>query len=146
MIKKLNSTELNLDFSGGPKSWFDLWHTHVDLTGEGNQDWPSRRKYLETLLKTFDFLKQQLQLYPHEFQLWIMIDENDSGQDCVYIHTKNPNANNFPIKVAADSKIRIKDESLKKFVGSLSFEKVRVSTSDGDVYYLFEKGTGIGLV
>jgi hypothetical protein len=75
-----------------------------------------------------------------------MIDENDSGDDCVYIHTKNPNADNFPIKVTADNKNAIKDKDLKEFVDSLDFERVRIETSDGDIYYLFDKRTGISLV
>jgi hypothetical protein len=138
--------ELNLDFSGGPKSWFDLWHTHVDWDGKGNKDWTTRQKYLEEVLNTFNQLKLKLKTYPHDFQLWIMIDENESGDDCVYIHTKNPNADNFPIKVKADNKNTIKNKDLKEFVDSLDFEKVRVGASDGYVYYLFEKGTGITLV
>jgi hypothetical protein len=73
--------ELNLDFSGGPKSWFDFWHTHVDWDGQGNKNWETRRMYLGQILETFDQLKQKLRTYPHDFQLWIMIDENDSGQD-----------------------------------------------------------------
>ena len=138
--------ELNLDFSGGPKSWFDLWHTHVDWDGRGNKDWETRKVYLEQIFGTFDQLKQKLRTYPHDFQLWIMIDENDSGQDRVYIYTKNPNADNFPIKVAADNKNGIKDKNLKHFVDSLDLERVRVKTSDGDIYYLFDKEAGISLV
>ena len=75
-----------------------------------------------------------------------MIDENDSWDDCVYIHTKNPNADNFPLKVTTDNKNEIKDKDLKQFVDKLDFERVRVKTSDGDVYYLFDKETGISLV
>jgi hypothetical protein len=138
--------ELNLDFSGGPKSWFDLWHTHVDWDGKGNKDWKTRGKYLKQIIGTFEQLKQKLQAYPHDFQLWIMIEESDSGQDSVYIHTKNPNADNFPIKVTADNKNEIKNKDLKQFVDSLDFEKVRVKTSDGDIYYLFDKRVGISLV
>ncbi|WKZ58825.1 MAG: hypothetical protein QY309_13210 [Cyclobacteriaceae bacterium] len=138
--------ELNLDFSGGPKSWFDLWHTHVDWDRKGNKDWLTRKKYLRELLETFDQLRLKLRTYPHDFQLWIMIDENDSGDDCVYIHTKNPNADNFPIKVTADNKNAIKDKDLKEFVDSLDFDRVRIVTSDGDIYYLFDKRTGISLV
>ena len=80
------------------------WHTHVDWDGKGNHDWKTRKKYLKQLLDQFDQLKLKLRTYPHDFQLWIMIDENESGDDCVYIHTKNPNADNFPIKVTADNK------------------------------------------
>lgn len=138
--------EINLDFSGGPKSWFDLWHSHLDWDGKGNRDWKTRKKYLEEILETFDQLKQKLQTYPHDFQLWIMINEKDTGQDCVYIHTQNPNADNFPIKVTADYKNGIKDRDLREFVDSLDFEKIRVKASGGDIYYLFDKGTGISLL
>jgi len=140
------SKELDLDVSGGPKSWFNLWHTHVDWHGKGNSDWNTRKKHLEKIFKIFDELKQKFRTYPHDFQLWIMIDEKDSGQDCVYAHTKNPNADNFPIKVVADSKNEIKDKHLKQFLESLDFERLRVKRSEGDIYYLFEKGTGISLV
>lgn len=136
---------MNLDFSGGPKSWFDFWHTHVDWDGKGNKDWKTREKYLNELLKTFNELKVKLQDYPNDFQLWIMIDENESGDDCVYIHTKNPNADNFPLKVKADNKNKIKNGDLRNFVDSLDFERVRIKTSEGDIYYLFENGTGLSL-
>lgn len=138
--------ELNLDFSGGPKSWFDLWHTHADWDRKGNKDWNTRKKYLEQLLETFDQLKLKLQTYPNDFQLWVMIDENNSGDDCVYIHTKNPNSDNFPITVKSNKENKIKNKELKEFVNSLTFEHVRVETSEGDIYYLFEKATGISLV
>lgn len=138
--------ELNLDFSGGPKSWFDLWHMHVDWDGKGNKDWGTRKEYLRQLLETFDQLKLKLKAYTHDFQLWIMIDENESGDDAVYIHTKNPNADNFPVKVKADNRNTIEDKDLKEFVDSLDFERVRVETSEGYIYYLFDKDTGISLV
>jgi hypothetical protein len=138
--------ELKLDFSGGPGSWFDLWHTHVDWDGKGNKDWKTRKKYLREILEMFDEFKRDLQTYPYDFQLWIIVDENDSAQDSVYIHTKNPNVENFPIKLKADGENGIKDQRLKKFVDSLAFERVRVRTNGGDIYYLFAKGTGISLV
>ena len=138
--------ELNLDFSGGPKSWFDLWHTHLDWDGIGNRNWETRKIFLEEILETFDQLKSNLMSYPNDFQLWIMIDEKDSGQDGIYIHTENPNADNFPLKLAADNTNGIKDRDLRQFLDSLDLEKVRVRTSEGDVYYLFEKGSGISLV
>jgi hypothetical protein len=138
--------KLNLDFSGGQMSWFDLWHTHVDWDSKGNKDWKTRKKYLKQLLDTFDQFSQKLKTYPHDFQLWIVIHENESGDDCVYIHTKNPNADNFPIKVTADNKNNIKNKVLKEFVDSLDFEKVRIETSDGYIYYLFDKDIGISLV
>src|SRR3546814_19062269 len=31
------------------------------------------------------------------YQSWIYIQDDDSSQDAVYFHTKNPNADNFPV-------------------------------------------------
>jgi hypothetical protein len=135
--------EINLDFSGGPKSWFDLWHTHVDWDGEGNKDWGKRKEFLDKLIKLFGQFKSELKKYPHDFQLWVTIDDKDSGQDAVYIHTKNPNGDNFPIKVPGDKIIKTKNKELKKFIETSGFDLIRYVTEDGDIYYLFEGGTGI---
>src|SRR5258708_27262684 len=101
--------KLELDFSGGPKSWFDLWHTHVDWGGEGNKDWKKREKFLTELLGLYEQYKVSLSKYPRDYQLWVKIDDKDSGQDAVYIHTKNPNTDNFPIKVLGDKIIKTKN-------------------------------------
>ncbi|MFN5169407.1 MAG: hypothetical protein ACK5DD_07270 [Cyclobacteriaceae bacterium] len=137
---------LNLDFSGGQKSWFDFWHIHVDRDGRGNKDWETREKYLKQLIETYYQLKSKLKTYPNDFQLWIMIDEHESKSDCVYIHTRNPNADNFPTKATSDNKNSIRDKNLKKFIDSLDFERVRIKTIDGDIYYLFRKDVGTSLV
>ena len=102
-----------LDFSGGPKSWFDLGHTHVDWDGDGNKDWKNRERFLTELFGLYDQYKSELKKYPREYQLWVTIDDNDSGQDAVYIHTMNPNADNFPIKVPGDEVLKTKNKKLK---------------------------------
>jgi hypothetical protein len=137
--------ELKLDFSGGSQSWFDFWHTHVDWDGKGNTNWKTREKYLIKLLAIFQDLKIKLNDFPNDFQLWILLDEKDSEEDSVYIHSKNPNADNFPLKVKADKINSIKDKELKEFVDSLNLELVRFETSDGYIYYLFDRETGISL-
>jgi len=137
--------KIKLDFSGGPKSWFDLWHTHVDWDGEGNKDWKKREMFLAELFGLYDQYKSELKKYPQEYRLWVTIDDNDSGQDAVYIHTKNPNADNFPIKVPGDKVLKTKNKQLKTFLGASAFDIIRYETKDGDIYYLFDKGTGIGL-
>jgi hypothetical protein len=75
-----------------------------------------------------------------------MIDQNDSGEDCVYVYTKSPNIDNFPMKVTTDNNDEIKSKGSKQFLDVLNFERVRVKTCDGDIYYLFDKGVGISLV
>lgn len=136
---------LNIDLSGGPNSWFDFWHTHVDWNGKGNTDWKTREAYLKKLLKIFNDLRLKLQHYPHDFQLWLVIYENDSGADSVYLHTRNPNRKNFPLKVRPNKKSATKNQDLKKFVDSLDLHNVSIQTKDGSIYYLFDTEVGTQL-
>lgn len=139
--------QIKLDFSGGPKSWFDLWHTHVDWDGEGNGDWEKRKQFINELLNLYEEYKIKLKEYPLDFQLWITIDDSDSGQDAVYIHSKNPNSDNFPINVPGNSKIRTQNKELKVFLKNSSLEIIKYEPEDGsgDIYYLYDKKIGIKL-
>lgn len=137
---------IQLDFSGGNNSWFDLWHTHVDWKGEGNKNWTKRKKFLGELIQLYNQYKSELKDYPHDYQLWITIDDADSGQDAVYIHTKNPNADNFPIKVPSDKIINTKNKDLIAYLGSTNFDWLRYVSGEGDIYYLFDTTIGISLV
>ncbi len=44
------------------------------------------------------FLKQLEQLNK-PFQTWVCIHEEDAGADAVYVHTPNPNAQDFPLEL-----------------------------------------------
>jgi hypothetical protein len=134
-----------LDFSGGPGSWFDLWHTHVDWKGEGNKNWTVREKFLTKLFRLFRQYKTALKSYPNDYQLWIEIDVNDSGEDAVYIHTKNPNSDNFPIKVPGDKIIRTRNAKLQALLKSTDLEIIRYKSKAGYIYYMFDKSVGITL-
>lgn len=139
------SKGMQLDFSGGPKSWFDLWHTHVDWRGKGNGNWIVRKRSITKLLRLYEEFKEALKKYPHDYQLWIAIDVMDSGQDAVYIHTKNPNADNFPLKVPGDKIIRTRNAKLQAFLLSCGFEIIRYKSKDGYLYLLYDRMTGIPL-
>ena len=97
--KRLLNNDLNiyfdrLDFN----SWFDFWHDHPDWDGYGNISWKHRRQHLNALIRRFEFVKEKLRDRVDDFQTFCIIDCNDSSQDAVYIHTKNPNQDNFPVK------------------------------------------------
>lgn len=138
-------TDLDLDFSGGQNSWFDLWHTHVDWEGQGNRNWKLRQVYLNQLIELFTELKRELKQYPKDYQLWIIIDEQDSAEDAVYIHSKNPNEDNFPL-VVEDITPNIKNKKLKTFINSLDLTVVQVDTMEEKLFYLFDKKVGIPLI
>lgn len=135
-------TKLKLDFSGGENSWFDLWHTHVDWKGEGNKNFKTRLGYLKQLLIEFENLKTKLSKYPNNFQTWIVIDELDSSEDSIYIHTKNPNSENFPLKIPNKKSWNTNNQDLSNFMAQTGMEIIEVEYFDGKVFYLFDKNYG----
>ncbi|MBF0598405.1 hypothetical protein [Faecalibacter rhinopitheci] len=138
--------ELDLDFSGGPNSWFDFWHTHVDWDGEGNKNFKIRLNYLQELLKLYENIKKELNLYPNNYQIWIVIDEKDSSEDAVYIHTKNPNNENFPLKIDNTKIWKTDNEDLSNFILQTGLEIIEVEYYDGKGFYLFDKNIGESII
>ena len=78
----------------GPCDWYHHWHKHVDWEREGNNDHFVRRACLEALVAMM--LKARKQLHGGgPYQVWLRVDESDSGQDCFFVHTPNPHSD-FP--------------------------------------------------
>jgi hypothetical protein len=134
-----------IDFSGGERSFFDFWHLHVDFDEDGNKDWKSRKKYLDEQIKAFYYLKTKLVNYPHSFQLWIGIDEDDSSQDGVYIHSPNPNNDYFPHLVDNDEKINFKSLELRDYLINSGLTLIKSTNLDTNYYFLFDKSFGTPL-
>lgn len=135
-------TDLNLDFSGGENSWFDLWHEHPDMNGKGNGSPSLRTETLNKLLETYSFLKTQLKSYPDAYQIWMLVSENDSGEDAVYIHTANPNGTPFPIQLDFCPGYNGSTQQINEFVGSTGFTVAEAIFDDEKYFYLFENGVG----
>ncbi len=76
--------------------WYDLHHIHVDF-GYGNLSWKHRKSHLIALFELFNDLKEKFKNRIEDYQIFCRIILNDSRDDALYIHTKNPNENNFPI-------------------------------------------------
>lgn len=78
-------------------SWYDFWHRHLDFSGLGNSSLKIRREHIKAHIALYSKLLQQLESLNKPFQTWVCIHEEDSGADAVYVHTPNPNANDFPV-------------------------------------------------
>ena len=83
-------------FAVEPGEWFDYMHWHPDWFGMGNVRWRQRRAHLAALFTMFRRLAAQTAAWDRAHQVWVQIDAIDSAQDAVYLHTPNPNADNFP--------------------------------------------------
>ncbi|MGJ7913844.1 hypothetical protein, partial [Neobacillus sp. LXY-1] len=93
--RQVNNINLELD----NESWFEFYHIHLDWEGVGNGSVHIRREHIKAYLALYKRVLNELNMFEKPFQSWILLDEGDSGQDAVYIHTPNPNRDNFPLKV-----------------------------------------------
>lgn len=78
-----------------PSSWYDLWHTHVDWRSEGDRSPKKRQVFLQVLFTLFRRLASQARQRT-ACQVWLLVYPANSGQDAVFVHTPNPNHDNFP--------------------------------------------------
>lgn len=76
--------------------WYDRMHWHVDWPGLGNMSWRERRSHLEALFAMYRDLLGKTAGWSVPHQCWLQINAVDSSQDAVYLHTPNPNRENFP--------------------------------------------------
>lgn len=136
----MDSVIENLDFS--ENSWFDLWHTHVDWDGAGNENWEVRLSFLNKLVATYEAVKEKLQKYPNNFQIWIMISEFESTEDTIYIHTPNPNSKNYPFKIEEGETPTFLNQQLGEFLQSSPLDIVVVRFNGRKYFYLFDKRFG----
>jgi hypothetical protein len=113
-------------FAVQPSGWYDYMHWHADWPGLGNLRWKERREHLRALFTMFRRLLAETEGWTTPHQVWLHIDAYDSSQDAVYLHTANPNADNFPSRFAGvmwDAEI---PERLREFVDDPSWQFGRV--------------------
>ena len=115
-------------------SWFDLWHTHVDWSAQAEHA-PERcsHHFLElfTIWDEVDRIGCQLKT---PWQSWVLIDPVSPSEDAVYLHTLNPNQDNFPYPFE-DVKWGVElPVWLTEYVSNMNVEMGR-SEPTGDVLY-----------
>lgn len=122
--EKLDAYEL--DFTEG--SWFDFWHTHLDWYGYGNLSLKIRKEHIKSQLILFNNLNEKLKEWGQPYQIWIELSHKDSSRDAVYVHTINPNEDNFPCKIP---ELNYEIKELPSFLlGIMDLNKFTVSSYD----------------
>lgn len=91
-----SGSQYNLDFSND--GWFDLWHTHLDFFGIGNRP-KYRKQHANAHLALYKDLVKEMDTFEKPYQSWIVFNQNEASLDAVYIHTPNPNEDNFPLEI-----------------------------------------------
>lgn len=110
-LSKYNYTE-RFDYE-----WYNYQHTHVDFYGYGNLGFGHRREHVAALFTLFELAKSKITL--PIYQLWVVIEKDDAGQDALYIHTPNPNSS-FPCKL--DVTIAKGRNQLLQFLKSFNYD------------------------
>jgi hypothetical protein len=69
-------------------AWYDLWHVHP-FPQAGTGRW-------EALLGTWERVERVGRESGRPWQSWLVVNPADERDDAVYLHTTNPNRDNFP--------------------------------------------------
>jgi len=96
---QVNSAQLCLK----KDSWFNGWHHHLDQYSIGQESSKWRCFFIKQYFNLFNKYLEQIQESAFNCQCWVVIDLVDSGQDAVYIHSKNPYSDKysaFPRKIS----------------------------------------------
>lgn len=109
-------------FAVHPTSWYDLMHWHADWWGLGNLRWRERREHLAAVFTMFRRLIDETSNWTTPHQVWLAIDPYDSSQDAVYLHTRNPNEENFPYQFEGVTWGANVPERLREFITEPSWE------------------------
>ena len=83
-----------------PTGWFDLWHIHVDWEGPANSEGDAQRMRTDRLFTVWERLERIAGRRSEPWQSWLLIDAADPSGDAIYLHTPNPNRDNFPFLFA----------------------------------------------
>lgn len=137
-----------IDFENQENNWFDFFHQHIDNRDSNNKSWKSRKQHLDALFCLADKYEKQLIKLNRQFQFWININDSDSKDDAIYIHTENPNNSEFPIKVKSIPDLKSKNENLEKYLKEKNYRISRFKTFDENGkesinYYIQKENLGL---
>jgi len=116
--KKVDTFKLELD----EESWYDFYHRHLDFYGRGNDSEKVRIEHIKAHIALYKSMLYQLNNFRKPYQCWVSIDLEDAGYDAVFIHSPNPNSENFPFQYDnIDWKNKI-PEKLKRLIDTNEFK------------------------
>jgi hypothetical protein len=135
-----------LNFSDPDKSWFDLWHVHFDNYGYGDKSFKKREPHLDKLFRHFDILSNKAKILNREYQIWITILDYESYDDALFLHTANPNQDNFPYKISGLSeKSNFTNSKLVEYLKKYPTYKMMYGVADENYCVIYKDNIGVPL-
>lgn len=138
-----------INFEDENKNWFDFFHEHVINKDIKNNSIKSRIQHLEALFSLAQKYEHKLTVLKREFQFWINVNNMYKEDDAIYIHTKNPNESEFPIKVEDYPELKT-DSTLEQYLNTKGYSIICFPVFDENNaksinYYLYKENLGISL-
>jgi hypothetical protein len=131
---------------GKEDCWFNHWHDHFDWHGLGDNSFKRRKPHFDCLFRHFEICAQNSHKLRTDFQLFALINDNDSGQDALYIHTPNPYNTTFPIvweNLSGAS--TLSNKALEGYLSTLEgYERV-YGKGEEAFCLLWKNGVGVGV-
>lgn len=134
--------EYEIDIS--EKSWYNLWHTHLDWDGITTYSKKQRARHLKYYMMLLDKIERDTQEIKRSFQTWIFINENDGGMDAIYLHTENPYTA-FPYYLDKMEMNTELPDFIKTTIDLNKYNIGRITSDDGHLYFVQKKGLGISI-
>jgi hypothetical protein len=131
------------DFDKNSNAWFDFWHWHFDWLGYGDNSFKRRKPHLDKLFRHFESILDKVKNYKNDFQLFIVCHDYKSSLDGIYLHTPNPNTDNFPVQWDnLTNETTLTNKQFENYIKPLDFEILYGKTIAGAFCILYKKGTG----
>ncbi len=145
--RKLLHNDMEVYFSDLDFSWFNMFHYHPDHYGHGNLSWKHRSQHLKALIRQFNYLKARLSNTMTNYQIFCYIDVRDSSHDAIFMHTPNPNQDNFPFQISESEYRGNLSHEFKQFLVTIGcdwfFNKWNRDNEIIWNLYLYDKNFGV---
>lgn len=100
---------------------------------------------INALFALYNRLLKQLEAFEKPYQTWICIHEQDPMLDAVYVHSPNPNDDDFPHKLEELEPNCKLPHTFKDLVDLHQFDVSCYRSECEEVYYIQSKAQGISL-
>ena len=122
-FRRLRRWPQSVSVNLGQPNWYDLWHAHPDLRDWSLRGRGARRAHLVVLFEAFRRVLQELAAADQPAQVFLAVNTRDSPGDALYVHTPNPNSDNFPYRFDGYSWEHVRvPHWLQEFSGSSQYE------------------------
>ncbi len=119
-------------------TWFDMWHRHIDMNGDGKLSRLHRQFQLWALFRALHTIEKLTNHIRDRCQVFAYVYERDPGSDAVYVHTENPNGTEFPYNPEVQEWLSILPFWLSGHV-SLTNYRVGLNIHEGERYYFVQR-------